>query len=93
MDLVLKAKTSWHLGFVRPHERIEFGGDERAFGHPGAGGSFAFADPANRLGFAYLPNRLGHYLANDPREYALRQAVEASLAAAAAPAATASSAA
>ena len=29
-----------------------------AFGHPGAGGSHAFADPQNRIAFAYVANQM-----------------------------------
>ena len=38
-------------------------------------GSFGFADPDVRLGYAYVMNKLGFYLENDPREKALRDAV------------------
>jgi CubicO group peptidase (beta-lactamase class C family) len=44
-------------------------------GAPGAGGSFAFADPDARLGYAYLMNKLDFYYADDPREKSLRDEV------------------
>ncbi len=35
-----------------------FGSSLRAYGHPGAGGSLAFADPENGLAFAYVMNQM-----------------------------------
>jgi CubicO group peptidase (beta-lactamase class C family) len=74
-DLVLMTAASFSLGFARPADGFRFGSSGRALGHPGAGGSFAFADPDLALSFAYAPNRLGHYLRDDPREKALRDAL------------------
>jgi CubicO group peptidase (beta-lactamase class C family) len=73
-DLVLRVPTAYAAGFMKPSEAWPFA-PPAAFGHPGAGGSFAFADPDAGLGFAYAPNRLGHHLRDDPREKALRDAV------------------
>jgi CubicO group peptidase (beta-lactamase class C family) len=74
-DEVLGVPSYFSLGFLRPGPEVSFGSSPRAVGAPGAGGSFAFADPDARLGFAYLMNRLDFYLVNDPREKALRDAV------------------
>ena len=74
-DAVLGVPSYFSLGFLRPGPHVAFGSSPRAFGSPGAGGSFAFADPDARLGYAYVMNKLDFYLENDPRELALRQAV------------------
>ncbi|UFQ19274.1 MULTISPECIES: serine hydrolase domain-containing protein [Streptomyces] len=63
-DLVLRAATpladawSWGLGFM-PNQFGQAGTNPRAFGHGGAGGSYAFADPENRVSYAYTMNRMG----------------------------------
>jgi CubicO group peptidase (beta-lactamase class C family)/hypothetical membrane protein len=79
-DEVLGVPSYFSLGFLRPGPEFSFGSSARAFGAPGAGGSFAFADPDARLGYAYVMNRLDFYLADDPREKALRDAVYAAMA-------------
>ena len=73
-DVVLKTDTAYSLGYWKPFDGFAFG-PPQAFGAPGAGGAFAFADPARDLGFAYAPNRMGTALWSDPREAALRRAV------------------
>jgi CubicO group peptidase (beta-lactamase class C family) len=74
-DEVLKVDTAFSLGFARPLAPFFFGSGPTAFGHPGAGGSFAFADPDRRVSFAYVMNRMGFYLNDDPREKPLRDAL------------------
>lgn len=74
-DVVLGLPSSYSLGFLRPGARPAFGSSSRAFGTPGAGGSFGFADPDARLGYAYVMNKTGYHLFDDPREKALRDAV------------------
>lgn len=75
VDEVLGVRTCFALGFLRPGPGYSFGSSPRVFGAPGAGGSFAFADPDARLGFAYVMNKLDAYLFDDPREKSLRDAV------------------
>jgi CubicO group peptidase (beta-lactamase class C family) len=74
-DEVLKVDTAFSLGFARPLGEFRFGSSDRSFGHPGAGGSFAFGDPDRRVAFAYVMNRLGFHLNDDPREKPLRDAL------------------
>ena len=83
MDEVLGVRTTFALGFLRPGSGYSFGASPRVFGAPGAGGSFAFADPDMRLGYAYVMNKLDFYLSDDPREKSLRDAVYRAMRAAA----------
>lgn len=74
-DKVLHVDTAFSLGFVKPFPAFQFGSSDKAFGTPGAGGSFGFVDPETGIGFAYAMNRLGFHIWSDPRELALRQAL------------------
>ncbi len=45
------------VGFFLNHPPLlPFGTNNRAFGHPGAGGAIGFADPEAKLSFSYSPN-------------------------------------
>jgi CubicO group peptidase (beta-lactamase class C family) len=64
-DKTLRTETAFSAGFMLDpldasgqKKRHIFGPSISAFGHPGAGGSLAFADPENRLGFAYVMNQM-----------------------------------
>jgi CubicO group peptidase (beta-lactamase class C family) len=64
-DRVLKLETAFACGFMRDpmteggtKKRSVFGPSLKAFGHPGAGGSHAFADPENGISFAYVMNQM-----------------------------------
>jgi CubicO group peptidase (beta-lactamase class C family) len=74
-DVVGQSDSSYSLGFNKPMPQWVFGSSGAAFGTPGAGGSFAFADPDAGVGFAYVMNRMGMHPCSDPRELALRQAL------------------
>lgn len=77
MDEVLHLETSFALGFLKPSSAIQFGSSVAAFGTPGAGGSFGYADPGLELGFGYGMNRMDFYLIDDPRQKALRDTAAA----------------
>ena len=74
-DKVIHIDTSYSLGFGKPTSKFVFGSTDRAFGWPGAGGSFGFADPDTGIGFGYVMNRMGYHIFSDPRELNLRQAL------------------
>jgi CubicO group peptidase (beta-lactamase class C family) len=74
-DACLKVEIPFSLGFAKPGPTDTSPGPS-AFGAPGAGGSFAFADPDNGIGYAYVPNQMGAH-AIDPRDEALRKSLYA----------------
>ena len=81
-DPVLHSRTRFGPGFMLQQARdVEggFGPGEKAFGHPGSGGSLAFGDPEQALGFAYVMNQMGPYVLIDPRPRELVEAVYSSL--------------
>lgn len=65
-DAVLYLPTRFGLGFMLPPALCP-SAPSTAFGHPGAGGSLAFGDPARGIGFAYVMNRMSLATAGDPR--------------------------
>jgi CubicO group peptidase (beta-lactamase class C family) len=73
IDRILQVPTAFSAGFMKdPGEssRRIFGPSASAFGHPGAGGSNAFADPENGISFAYVMNQMEQSLL--PNEKSLR---------------------
>ena len=74
-DIVLKTRCRYGLGVAKPFPGFRFGGDGRAWGSAGLGGSMGLADPATQTGYAFVPTRSGFYLWDDPRERTVREAV------------------
>jgi len=72
-DRVFQIPTAFSAGFMKdPPDtaRRLFGPSPFAFGHPGAGGSHAFADPEHGISFAYVMNQMEQSLL--PNEKSLR---------------------
>jgi len=79
-DLVLRFPMSWGVGFAINKAMGVYGPNPAAFGHHGWGGSFAFADPAKRIGVAYAMNFMREPQGGlDPRFAGIVAAVYASL--------------
>lgn len=79
LDEVLQVETRFGLGFMLQVPGLRMGPNDRAFGHPGAGGSLGFADPEARIGFGYVMNRTGHEILADIRSATLVKALYESL--------------
>ena len=78
-DLVLGFPVTFGLGFAISGPEGHFGPNQAAFGHDGFGGSAVGADPEAGVAFAYVMNRMGMTLVNDPRKKTLVDAVYQSL--------------
>jgi CubicO group peptidase (beta-lactamase class C family) len=73
IDRVFQIPTAFSAGLMkdsRDATRRMFGPSATSFGHPGAGGSHAFADPENGIAFAYVMNQMEQSLL--PTEKSLR---------------------
>jgi CubicO group peptidase (beta-lactamase class C family) len=73
VDRILQIPTAFSAGFMKDSPetpRRILGPSSSAFGHPGAGGSNAFADPENGISFAYVMNQMEQSLL--PNEKSLR---------------------
>jgi CubicO group peptidase (beta-lactamase class C family) len=66
IDMCLMMPTTFGMGFMVHGQFTPYAGPG-SYGHPGAGGSVAFAQPARQLGFAYVMNQMAKNLANDAR--------------------------
>ena len=73
VDRVFQIPTAFSAGSMkdsRETTRRIFGPSRTSFGHPGAGGCHAFADPENKIAFAYVMNQMEQSLL--PNEKSLR---------------------
>ncbi|MDQ2823990.1 MAG: beta-lactamase family protein [Verrucomicrobiota bacterium] len=73
IDRVFQIPTAFAAGFMKDSQESKrqiFGRSTSSFGHPGAGGSHAFADPENGIAFAYVMNQMKQSLL--PNEKSLR---------------------
>ena len=73
MDRIFQIRTAFSAGFMmeaRDSSKKIFGGSIKGFGHPGAGGSHAFADPKNKISFVYVMNQMEQSVL--PNEKSLR---------------------
>ena len=72
-------ETRFGLGFMMPVPGAMMGPNDKAFGHPGMGGSLGFADPEARIGFGYVMNLTGSSILINERPTALITALYESL--------------
>src|SRR5689334_758926 len=81
LDRVFEIPTAFSAGFMKDsastHRKI-FGPSANAFGHPGAGGSHAFADLENKTSFAYVMNQMEQSVLPNEKSLRLVDAIYAS---------------
>ena len=72
IDRVFQIPNAFSAGFMKNARsaRRRIFGTSMAFGHPGAGGSHGFADPENKIAFAYVMNQMEQSVL--PNEKSLR---------------------
>ena len=75
-DSCLIMPTTFGMGFMTHGPFTPYAGPG-SYGHPGAGGSVAFAQPERELAFAYVMNQPAGNLANDARAQHLVDAATA----------------
>lgn len=73
-DRVLVVSTLFGLGYMLHGPAAPMLGPG-SFGHPGRGGSLAFADPETGVGFGYVTNGMQRNVTADPRAQALVRAL------------------
>lgn len=78
-DRVLIVNTRFGLGYMLHSPASPMLG-EGSFGHPGRGGSLAFADPGTGVAFAYVTAGMQRSVTSDPRPQALIRALRECLA-------------
>ena len=69
-DQCLLVSTTFGMGFMTHGLFTPYAGPG-SYGHPGAGGSVAFAQPERQLAFAYVMNQMATNLAGDVRAHRL----------------------
>jgi hypothetical protein len=77
-DECLKGEVQFSLGFMKPCDNWHFGG-ARSYGSPGTGGALGYADPDAVIGYGYVTSQMGMNFTGDPRDVALRQALDSAL--------------
>jgi CubicO group peptidase (beta-lactamase class C family) len=68
-DAIMRTPSRWAVGYTREPPALlaglppQHGPNDEAFGHSGAGGQIAFADPVAGIGCAFVRNHLEHQAA------------------------------
>jgi CubicO group peptidase (beta-lactamase class C family) len=74
LDRVLNVTNCFGTVFMLPQPRMPYG-DIGSYGHDGAGGVLAFADPTTQIAFAYVPSPMQYPSGADERSIDLARLV------------------